>query len=101
MRKFEGFTKGINLGGWFSQNELTVEHLNQFIKREDIEYIHSLGMDHVRIPIDFELIEDEEGNALEQGYAYIDQSIAWCFEYQLNVVLDLHKTAGYVFDDPS
>lgn len=99
MRKFEGFTKGINLGGWLSQNALTQEHLDTFITKDDIRRIASMGVDHVRLPIDFELIEDEKGNPLESGYSYIQKAIDWCLETNLNVVLDLHKTAGYVFDD--
>lgn len=99
MRKFEGFTKGINLGGWLSQSPLTKEHLDTFITREDIKHIASMGVDHVRLPIDFELVEDTEGNIRENGYTYIQNAISWCLDAGLNVVLDLHKTAGYVFDD--
>ena len=39
LRVFEGFTKGINLGGWLSQNHLTQEHLTNFITEKDIERI--------------------------------------------------------------
>lgn len=99
LRTFEGFTKGINLGGWLSQNHLTPEHLAHFITEPDIEKISSLGVDHVRLPIDYNLVEDEEGNTIESGYLYIDNCIQWCTSRNLNVVLDLHKTAGYVFDD--
>jgi len=99
MRQFYGFKKGINLGGWLSQNILTTEHLDTFIQEHDIAYISNMGADHVRLPIDFELIEDADGNDLESGYTYIDNAIAWCLKYNLNIILDLHKTAGYVFDD--
>lgn len=99
MRKFEGFTKGINLGGWLSQHDLNQEHLDTFIVEEDIARISKMGVNHVRIPVDFELVEDEAGNPLEAGYKYIEKGINWCLKYGLNVVLDLHKTAGYVFDD--
>lgn len=99
MRKFEGFTKGINLGGWLSQSSLAKKHLDTFITPKDIQRIAAMGVDHVRLPIDFELIEDEEGNIRESGYAYIQNAIDWCLDAGLNVVLDLHKTAGYVFDD--
>lgn len=99
MRKFEGFYKGINLGGWLSQGSLEKEHLDTFITEEDIEKIRTMGVDHIRIPVDFELIEDEKGNVLEDGHTYLRNGINWCLKNNLNVVLDLHKTAGYVFDD--
>ena len=55
-------------------------------------------MDHVRLPIDYDVIETEDGEALEEGFAHIDDCIAWCRKYNLNIVLDLHKTQGYMFD---
>lgn len=99
MRKFEGFYRGINLGGWLSQGSLEKEHLDTFITEEDIKKIRTMGIDHIRIPVDFELIEDEQGNIKEDGHAYIRKGIDWCLNNGLNVVLDLHKAAGYVFDD--
>ena len=99
MRKFEGYRKGINLGGWISQSSLEKEHMDTFIVEKDIEKIAGMGMDHVRLPIDFEVIEDEEGQEKPEGYRYIDSCISWCKKNHLNMILDLHKTAGYVFDD--
>lgn len=99
LRQFEGFMKGINLGGWLSQSSLEQSRLDNFITKQDIMKIKTFGVDHVRLPIDFELVEDERGNVREGGYRYIDNCISWCLENKLNLVLDLHKTAGYVFDD--
>ena len=59
MRRFVGFEKGINLGGWLSQTELTREHMDTFITEEDFRKIKAMGLDHVRLPIDYELVEDE------------------------------------------
>lgn len=101
MRKFEGFYHGINLGGWLSQGSLEKHHLDTFITEEDIINIKNMGLDHIRIPVDFELIEDEDGNVLEDGHRYLKQGIDWCLKHGFNVILDLHKTAGYVFDDAS
>lgn len=99
VRIFEGFQKGINLGGWLSQGPLDKEHLDTFITKEDIARISSFGVDHVRLPLDYENIEYEDGSDKDSGYGYIDSCISWCKEYGLNIILDLHKTAGYIFDD--
>lgn len=99
MRIFTGYEKGINLGGWFSQCEHTKKHYNDFICESDFAEIASWGIDHVRIPIDYELIENENGDILEDGIAYIQKSINWCEKYGLNMVLDLHKTCGFSFDE--
>ena len=69
MRVFEGFQKGINLGGWISQYSVfDEEHFKTFITEEDIHTIAELGFDHVRVPVDYSVLEDEEGNFLESGF---------------------------------
>ena len=100
MIKLEGFIKGVNLGGWLSQGPLEVSHLESFIKEEDIKRIKEIGCDHLRLPVDFENIYNEKemcDNPI--GYKFIDLCIDWCKKYGLNVVLDLHKAPGYIFDD--
>ncbi|MDO5155021.1 MAG: cellulase family glycosylhydrolase [Eubacteriales bacterium] len=99
MRSLKGFQKGVNLGGWLSQGPKDKEHLDTFIVEADIEKIASWGVDHVRLPLDYENVENEDGTEKESGYQYVDNCIAWCRKYNLNIVLDLHKTYGYSFDD--
>ena len=56
MRTFEGFMHGVNLGGWLSQaDETTTEHYETFITEEDIKAIAKMGLDHVRLPVDYTL----------------------------------------------
>ncbi len=98
MKKWDGYQRGINLGGWFSQCDYSENRLQHFIEKSDIERIASWGLDHVRVPFDYNLIEDEDGNMKPEGYEHIQRIIDWCGEYKLNMVLDLHKTFGYSFD---
>ncbi|MDE6596478.1 MAG: cellulase family glycosylhydrolase [Oscillospiraceae bacterium] len=98
MKTFNGYKRGVDLGGWLSQCCHEKAHYDSFIGKSDIEKIASWGLDHVRLPIDYDLVEDRDGNPLESGYKYIDNAIEWCGEAGLNLVLDLHKTAGYSFD---
>ena len=99
LKKFEGFTKGINLGGWLSQCEHTKEHHDNFITEDDIKEIASWGVDHIRVPVDYYIFKDDNGNNLEEGFALVDKCLMWCEKYKLNMVLDLHKTARYIFDE--
>ena len=99
MKTWEGYQKGVNLGGWLSQCDDTEETYSTFVVEEDIKTIKGWGMDHIRLPFDYELIEDKEGNPVESGYGHIQDAIDWCGKYGLNMVLDLHKTMGYSFDD--
>ena len=99
MRKFEGFQKGVNLGGWLSQaDETSKEHYETFITEDNIREIKAMGVDHVRVPVDYPLIESETGELLEDGYQYIDRAVKWTREYGLNMLLDMHNTYGYTFD---
>ena len=99
MNTVKGFRKGANLGGWLSQGPLDKAHLDTFITEEDIARVASWGLDHVRLPIDYDNFEREDGTDIPEGYRHIDDCIAWCKKYNLNMVLDLHKTQGYIFDD--
>lgn len=99
VKKLEGYVKGIDLGGWLSQCNHTKERYDNFITEKDFETVAAWGADHVRIPVDYDLVEDEKGNYKEDGFKYIDKAAGWCGKYGLNMVLDLHKTFGYSFDD--
>jgi len=102
MRRFEGYQRGINLGGWLSQCvSYDEKHFNGFITEKDIETIASYGLDHVRVPVDYDVFMKEiSGTDVvnEEGLSRIDDCITWCKNHGLNMILDLHKAKGYVFD---
>lgn len=98
MREWKGYRKGVNLGGWFSQCDYTKERYDNFIKEEDFKELATWGLDHVRVPVDYNLLETGTGEFLEDGFAYLQRTIDWCGKYGLNMILDLHKAAGYSFD---
>ena len=98
MRKFEGYTHGINFGGWFSQCDNTEERYDTFITDKDFETVKNWGLDHVRIPVDYNLVQNEDGSFKPQGFERIQKCIDWCHKYGLNMILDLHKTIGFSFD---
>jgi aryl-phospho-beta-D-glucosidase BglC (GH1 family) len=98
MLKEKGFYKGINFGGWLSQCNYEKEHLDTFITEKDFADAASWGIDHIRIPFDYNIIEKDCGIFIEDGFAYIDNAVELCKKYKLNLILDLHKTAGFSFD---
>lgn len=100
----EYFKSGINLGGWLSQYEIIEptpeklqQHLNNFITNSDIEKIKSWGYDHVRIPVDGNLLLDDQGILRNDILCYLDKAISWCAEVKLNVIIDLHNIKGHIF----
>ena len=98
MRQFKGFQRGVNLGGWYSQCDHSEQRYDTFIRDEDFAVIRSWGADHVRVPVDYELLENDDGSPRESGYARLEHTITLCRANGLNMVLDLHKTAGFSFD---
>lgn len=98
MRIFEGYQKGINLGGWLSQLVGNDDaHFNGFITESDIARIASFGCDHVRLPVDCDTVFADMGETILPRIDYIDQCIDWCGKHGLNLIIDLHKTFGYMF----
>ena len=98
MLKELGFYRGVNLGGWMSQCDYSAERLDGFVTEPDFERIARWGFDHVRIPIDYNVIQNEDGSMKEEGLRRIDRALALCEQYGLRAVLDLHKTQGFSFD---
>lgn len=98
MLKELGFFKGVNLGGWLSQCDYSKERLDTFITEPDFAQIARWGFDHVRLPIDYNVIQNEDGSMKPDGLARVENAIALARKYGLNIVLDLHKTQGFSFD---
>ena len=99
MLKESGFYKGVNLGGWMSQCDYSAQRLDGFITEPDFAQIARWGFDHVRIPIDYDVIQNKDGTMKPEGLRRIDGALALCEKYGLNTVLDLHKTQGFSFDE--
>lgn len=97
MKDF-GFYRGVNLGGWLSQCDYSRERLDHFITEKDMDVIAGWGLDHIRIPIDYNVLENEDGTMKQDGFDRIARAIGWAKKRNLKVVLDLHKTAGFSFD---
>ena len=93
MKTLTGFMHGVNLGGWLSQCDYSKERLEGFIREEDFKVIASWGLDHVRLPVDYNIFE---GGI--DGFGYIDRAVRWAGENGLNLIIDLHKTWGFSFD---
>lgn len=99
MKDFIGFKKGVDLGGWLSQCDYLPEEMDSFITKDDIKQIKSWGLDHVRLPVDYNVLESDNGGFDGVGFGYIDKAIDWCKEFGLNIIIDLHKAPGFSFDE--
>ena len=138
--------RGINLGNWLVPegymfkfdsatsprriNEVLTElvgpeetadfwrrYRENYIRREDIRFIRSIGLNSVRVPFHWGLFESENppGIPLQTGFQLLDRVIRWCAEEGLLVILDMHCAPGgqtgdniddswgypFLFDSPS
>ncbi len=77
-------------------NKFWEEFRNNYITREDIHLIKSLGFNSVRIPFNYRLfITDYPFYELKGiGYALLDSVINWCKQENLFVILDMHCAPG-------
>ncbi|MEE3393566.1 MAG: cellulase family glycosylhydrolase [Lachnospiraceae bacterium] len=119
MRKWTGYMKGVNLGGWLSQfpdavemaekrdadgnasdelPESLLKHIDTFITGDDFKRVKDMGCDHVRIPVDYVLLENEAGDPRDIGFKKLHEAVSFCRENGLNMIIDLHETYGYSFD---
>ena len=93
-----GFVRGVNLGGWMSQCDYSEDRLEHFITERDMARIASWGLDHIRIPVDYNVFETPDGSWRDDGFQRLNRAIGWARAHGLNTVIDLHKTAGFSFD---
>ncbi|MCR4762881.1 MAG: glycoside hydrolase family 5 protein [Lachnospiraceae bacterium] len=99
MKIFEGFQQGVNLGGWISQyDRYDEQHFDTYITEADIKKIADLGFDHVRVPVDYPVLETEDGQLKETGFRYLEACRSWCEAHGMRMLIDLHECFGYSFD---
>jgi endoglucanase len=70
--------------------------LRSFFGHLDAEFIASLGMNCVRIPVNYRLWEDDArpGEINPRGFAHLDRAIDACAAAGLYTVIDLHAAPG-------
>ncbi|MBK9575449.1 MAG: glycoside hydrolase family 5 protein [Fibrobacteres bacterium] len=102
--------KGVNFGGWFSQIDAIEEkdpkgfpgieeHVRTFLGPDDFRQVRRWGFDHVRLPVDWQYVFDENIRPKEGILAALDRAIEGLLAEGLGVILDLHKCPGHDFHD--
>ena len=117
----EVFLRGVNLGGWlmmegyilhgrniaerifkaefkkrWGQKELddfTELYRNNFITEADFKNISSLGLNCVRLPFNYRLIEETDGLKI------LKEAVRLCEKYKIYCILDMHAAPGSQNED--
>lgn len=116
--------RGVALGGWlnmenfitgFPANEASMRaavrdvlgeakyelfcerFMSSFFAEEDARFIADLGMNAVRIPVNYRHIEDDNRPFVikDEGFAHLDRAIELCEKYGIYTIIDLHSLPGY------
>ena len=68
-----------------------------YFTEPDAEYIHSLGLNLLRIPINYHLFEDDlnPGVIKEGAFKHLDRVIELCAKHQIYTIIDLHAFPGF------
>src|SRR5437588_8452721 len=75
--------------------------LEYFFGRDDAQFIASLGLNLLRLPINYRHFEsDMEPFVIkEEGFKHLDRVIDLCAEQQIYTIIDLHALPGYQNQD--
>lgn len=70
-----------------------------YIQSDDIDYLHSLGINAVRLPINYRLLQKEDGSWIKNAsgqidFSQIDRIVNDCADRGIYVLLDLHGAPG-------
>lgn len=95
---FYPIDKGTNIAHWLSQSDRRGEERRDFFQQKDVNYIDSLGFDHLRIPIDEEQMWDEAGNKETEAFDLLHDAIGWSQAAGLKVIVDLHILRSHYFN---
>ena len=113
MKKIEKLQRGMGIGGWLTNYKrfnvlpqerrmlITVgdmEHFETYITENDIAYIASLGMDHVRLGFDQIVVEESPYVYRKNIVSLLHNFVVWCRKYDMRPVLNMHKAIGNYCD---
>ncbi len=75
--------------------------LEYFFTYDDAQFIKSLGLNLVRIPINYRHFEDDMDPFVikEEGFKHLDRVIQLCADAGIYTILDLHAVPGYQNQD--
>lgn len=93
------FSSGVNIGVWLSQTSNRGGSAINYFKKADLKKLADMGYDHIRLPVDEKEVFDPELNFNPETSQLIHDAIAWCREYNMRVILDMHITRSHYFND--
>ncbi len=75
--------------------------LEHFFTEDDAAYVKSLGLNLIRIPVNYRHFEDDMRPFVinERGFAHLDRVVDLCARHGIYTIIDLHALPGYQNQD--
>jgi len=72
------------------------QYRENYITQQDIAYIKKIGLNSVRVAIDYRVLTPEEHPDvwLQSGFKKLDQLVKWCRDEGVYLILDMHAAPG-------
>ena len=90
--------RGVNLSHWLSQRGENTPSIQDGMCATDFSRIARAGFDHVRLPIDEEVLWQENGQKNKEAFSYLHKGIEWALKNDLRVIVDLHIVRSHYFN---
>lgn len=95
-KRWKHLQHGVAVSGWFSESgNYSMQQLRAFTTPADLEHIHQLGFDHVRIPIDPIIFQCDGSWDSCERIQFLDQVIKKAISIDLAVIVDFHPNPQY------
>jgi aryl-phospho-beta-D-glucosidase BglC (GH1 family) len=96
-RRLSALRRGVNLSQWFAQTPSSPVRLQTAIVLDDVQRIRRMGFDHVRLPVDPEVLTaggPADAPDANQLY-YLDDAVRLLLDGGLAVIVDLHPADAF------
>ena len=71
--------------------------LEHFFTEDDARFIRSLGLNLLRLPVNYRHLEDDMRplEVKEEGFKHLDRVVELCARHEIYTIIDLHALPGY------
>ena len=95
--RLERLSRGVNLGHWFAQTEISSAQMKNRFSQKDMDFLSSSGFKHVRLSVNEEVVYDKDNpSEIKTKYlSELDKAISDLIEADVAVIFDFHPNDSF------